>query len=97
MNINIFGEHIEVTPSIKEYIKKKFLHLHIPDKLTTAEFRIGATKTEQYIHFHSKTPGEELIIKANDKNLYHAIDNLMKKIHIAFVREKDKKHHHLQS
>lgn len=62
MKINIFGEHMTVTDSIENYIKEKFSHLHAPEKLTNAEFRIGSTKTDKYVHFHAHIPGESLII-----------------------------------
>lgn len=90
MNINIFGEHMTVTDSIQSYINEKFSHLHTPEKLTNVEFRIGTTKTDQYVHFHANVPGESIVIKTSDKNLYHAIDSLMNKIHLAFTKEKGK-------
>ena len=90
MKVTVFGEHLEVTDAIENYIINKFSHLHRPDKLTKAEFKIGSNKNDKYVHFHANIPGEELFIQSTDKNLYHAIDSLMKKIHIAFVKEKDK-------
>lgn len=97
MKINIFGEHITITQAIEDYIKEKFSHLHIPEKLTQVDFRIGSTKTDKYIHFNAHVPGDVLVIKTSDKNLYHAIDNLMNKIHLAFVKEKGKHNQHLLS
>lgn len=90
MQINIFGEHFEVSNAIEAYINKKFLHLHSPEKITHIEFRIGSTKKDKYVHFHANIPGESLIIKSTDKNLYHAIDNIMNKIQLCFIKEKGK-------
>lgn len=97
MKINIFGEHMTVTDSIENYIKEKFSHLHTPEKLTNVEFRIGSTKTDKYVHFNAHVPGETLVIKTNDKNLYHAIDIIMNKIHLAFTKEKGKHHQRLSA
>lgn len=90
MNIKIFGEHLKVTEAIETYINEKFSHLSTPEKLTHVEFRIGSTKTEKYVHFIANIPGDSLIIKTHDKNLYHAIDNMMNKIHLSFIKEKGK-------
>lgn len=90
MKINIFGEHMTVTEAIENYIKEKFSHLHHPEKLTNVDFRIGSTKTYNYVHFHAHVPNESLVIKTNDKNLYNAIDTIMNKIHLAFTKEKGK-------
>jgi putative sigma-54 modulation protein len=96
MEIKVFGEHLEVTDSIKEYIKKKFEHLHKPDKLMRVEFRIGSTKANQYIHFHAFFPNsDDKFIKSEDKDLYHAIDDIMNKIGRSFTKEKQIKHTHL--
>lgn len=97
MKINIFGEHLSVTDAIENYIKEKFSHLHTPEKTTHIEFRIGSTKTEKYVHFLANIPGESLVIKSHDKNLYHAIDQIMNKIHLSFVKEKGKHNQRLIS
>lgn len=97
MKINIFGEHLAVSNAIETYINEKFSHLHAPQKITHIEFRIGSTKKDKYVHFHANIPGEALIIKTNDKNLYHAIDNIMNKIHLSFTKEKGKHHQKLSA
>lgn len=97
MKITIFGEHMTVTNAIENYINEKFSHLHTPEKITHAEFRLGSTKNDKYVHFHANIPGETLIIKSKDENLYHAIDLTMKKIHLAFIKEKGKHHQRLSA
>lgn len=97
MKINIFGEHLIVTESIESYIKEKFSHLHAPEKITHIEFRIGSTKTEKYVNFLANIPGDSLVIKSHNKNLYHAIDNIMNKIHLSFIKEKGKHNQKLMS
>ena len=90
MKINVFGENITVTSAIEDYINDKFSHLYKPEKLTQADFRIGSTKTDKYVHFYAHTPKEDLVIKTSDKDLYHAFDSIMHKIHLAFTKEKQK-------
>ena len=97
MKINIFGEHMAVTEAIESYINNKFSHLHTPEKLTHVEFRIGSTKTDKYVHFNAHIPGESLVIKTNDKDLYRAIDKTMNKLHLAFIKEKGKHHQRLSA
>ncbi len=94
MDLKIIGEHIEITPSIKEYIEKKFFHLPLPEKMNHAEFRLGKNnKHEQHVKFSANYNHKNLTVDVSDENAYKAIDQLMKKLHIHLTKDKDQNHH----
>lgn len=95
MEIKIIGEHLSVTEAISEYIKEKFQHLSWPYKMNYVEFRLGTMKESQYVHFHARCLKEEIVLKANNRNLYQAIDQIMTKIQRSFVKNKEKTGVHL--
>ena len=93
MDIKVIGDHIEITPAIDEYVKKKFLTLTIPDKISQVEFRIGnENKLEQYVQFNAHIQHQNINIKVKNDNAYKCIDSLMTKIHRHFVKIKEKSH-----
>ena len=97
MEIKIFGEHLPVTESIGQYIKNKISHISIPEKILHLEFRIGKEKNNQYVKFYTVCPNQGVInLKADNTNLYLAIDTLMEKIQRNFVKNKELHNIHLQ-
>jgi putative sigma-54 modulation protein len=96
MNIQIIGEHLEITDAMHNYVKEKFHSLAIPEKLQNVEFRFGTEKTEHIVQFKAHVANKDLHLKANASNAYTAIDLLMKKLHRSFTEIKDKKHIHVR-
>lgn len=90
MNINIYGNKIEVTPAISAYIKDKFNNVHKPEKLLQVDFKIGVEKNNQYVHFDAQVLREHIHLEAKNENLYAAIDELMDKIKLGFKKMKEK-------
>lgn len=95
MNVNIYGNKIEVTPAISAYIKEKFNNVHKPEKLLQVDFKIGVEKTKQYIQFDAQVLKEHIHIESKHENLYAAIDELMDKIKLGFKKMKEKHNAHL--
>ncbi len=93
MDLKIIGEHLEITPAIKEYIETKFHHLPIPEKMIQVEFRLGKQGLQQHVKFSSNFNHKNLTIDVTADNAYKAIDQLMKKLHISLTKEKDHEHH----
>ncbi len=96
MNINIYGNKVEVTQAISDYIKEKFNNVHKPEKILSVDFKIGVEKDGQYVRFNTQHNKENIHIEAKNENLYAAIDELMDKIRVKFkkVKEKPVAHRH---
>lgn len=96
MDIKIHGNHLNVTLATENYIKEKFSHIPIPEKLNQVEFKLGVEKEIQYVHFDAHVLNEDIHIEAKDENLYTAIDLLTNKIKQSFIKIKEKKSIHLK-
>lgn len=80
MEIKIIGEHLEITPSMDDYIKNKFVSLHTPDKLIVAEFRVGQEKNTFKVNFTSNFNHKSHFLESKGKTFYEASDLLIEKI-----------------
>ncbi len=95
MDLKIIGEHIEVSEPIRDYIIEKFKHLPIPDKMHHAEFRIGKDGNHiQHVKFSANFNHKNLTIDVKADNVYHAVDQLMKKLHTNLTKDKEKDKSH---
>lgn len=93
MDVKIIGEHVEITESINEYIKNKFSHLPIPDKMNVAEFRIGKEgHLKHHIKFSANFNHKHVNLEVIEENAYIGIDKLMKKLHTMLTKNKDSNH-----
>lgn len=93
MDLKIIGEHIEVSEPIKNYITQKFNHLPKPEKMHHAEFRIGKDGSHlQHVKFSANFNHKNLTVDVKADNVYHAVDQLMKKLHVNLTKEKDSQH-----
>lgn len=80
MDIKIIGEHIEITPTMKDYINNKFTSLHTPDKLIAAEFRVAHEKNTFKVNFTSNFNHKSHFVESKGQTFYEASDLLIEKI-----------------
>jgi putative sigma-54 modulation protein len=96
MNINITGNHIEITPAIKEMTLKKFerIQAHF-DHITSAHIIFTANKLAYTVETTLHVPGESMCAKAEAKDMYKALDDMLERLdrQIKKHKEKQKDHH----
>ena len=81
MNIQITGRHVEVTDSIKSYVNEKVGKVgHYFDNITSTKVILDVEKDQQVAEAIVTVPGSEFVAKAEDKDLYAAIDMLEDKL-----------------
>jgi putative sigma-54 modulation protein len=104
MNLNISGQHVEVTPAIKEYVHTKFARIlrHF-EHISAAHVYLAVDKTRdkassQKAEINVHVSGRDLFAEASSHDLYAAIDVVADKLDRQVVRHKDKiqNHHHAQ-
>lgn len=103
MNLTISGQHLEVTPALREYVQTKLERItrHFDqvvditvrlciEKLSAKELRQRAEVT-----LHVK--GKEIFVEQSSEDLYAAIDQLMDKLdrQVGRYKEKVQDHHHI--
>jgi putative sigma-54 modulation protein len=95
MNLSITGHHLDVTPSIREYIHTKMTRVlrhfdHVID--TQVILSIEPLKHRAEITLH--VPGKDIHCEAIDENLYAAIDLLIDKIDRKVIQHKNRAQNH---
>jgi len=100
MNIIITGHHIKITPAIENYITSKFhkIESHF-SQLINVKFTLSVEKNMHVAESTLHLPQQDIHAQANDSDMYHAIEMLIKKLDIQVIKYKEKHtdHHKLES
>ena len=95
MNISIIGHHLEVTPSIREYVHTKMArvarHFH---QLIDIQVMISVEPLKHHAEVTLHVPGKDIHCESSEENLYSAIDIVVDKIDRKVIQHKDRTHHH---
>ncbi|QHS10053.1 ribosome-associated translation inhibitor RaiA [Sinimarinibacterium sp. NLF-5-8] len=95
MNLNISGQHVEVTPALREYVITKLKKLERRfDHLIRAEVVLSVEKQRQTAECTIRASGMNLHAEATDTDLYAAIDMLSDKLELQTRRYKEKLRDH---
>ncbi|QND84055.1 ribosome hibernation-promoting factor, HPF/YfiA family [Chromobacterium vaccinii] len=91
MNLKVTGLHLEVTPSLREYIENKLERItrhvdHVIDISVTLSVDKLVQKAEVNVHLS----GKDIHIEASEADLYAAIDVLMDKLDRQVLKYKEK-------
>ena len=102
MNLTITGHHLEVTPSLREYVLTKLGKVtrhfdqvvDINVRLSVENLREKERRQKAAVTVHMK--GRDLSIEQANEDLYAAIDQLADKLDRQVMRHKDRvqDHHH---
>jgi putative sigma-54 modulation protein len=102
MNLTISGHHLDVTPSLREYVLSKLDRVtrhfdqvvDISVLLSVEKLREKERRQKAEVTLHVK--GREIFIENCHRDLYAAIDQLMDKLDRQVCRHKDRvqDHHH---
>jgi putative sigma-54 modulation protein len=103
MNLTISGHHLEVTPSLREYVLTKIERItrhfeqvvDISVLLSVQKNKEKQRRQKAEVTLHVK--GRDIFVEQCDEDLYAAIDQLMDKLDRQVCRHKDKvqNHHHV--
>ena len=96
MQINITGHHVDVTDSMRDYVKEKFdkLERHF-DHVTNVHVILEVEKLRQKAEAKMNLSGTEVFAEAVEEDMYAAIDALSDKLDRQILKYKEKlKDHH---
>lgn len=95
MNLSISGHHIEVTPSLRDYLSAKLERVtrHF-DKVIDVKAFLSVDKLIQKAEVTLRVPGKEIFAEASDADLYAAIDALADKLDRQVLKYKEKQSDH---
>lgn len=91
MQVNISGQHLEVTDTLRDYINEKLERLarHF-DKITNVQVIMQVEKLQQKIEATLHVAGGEVVANAEHTDMYAAIDLLVDKLDRQLIKHKEK-------
>ena len=93
MNLQLTGHHVEITPSIREYVTSKLERIsrHF-DQVIDVNVIMSVQKLDQMIEATVHLSGKDIHVACHDADMYAAIDNLVDKLDRQVIRHKEKFH-----
>lgn len=91
MNLSISGHHLDVTPSLREYVTQKLdrIRRHF-DKVIDVKVFLSVDKLVQKAEVNIHVPGKEIHVESTAEDMYAAIDALADKLDRQVLKYKEK-------
>ncbi len=91
MQLNISGHHVDLTPALKDYVHEKFQRLerHF-DHISNCQVTLEVEKVRQMAEATMHVIGGEIHAKAENTDMYAAIDALVDKLDRQILKHKEK-------
>jgi len=91
MQLNISGHHVELTPALKDYVNEKLskLERHF-DHISNCQVTLGVEKVRHMAEATLHIIGGEVHAKAEEDDMYAAIDSLVDKLDRQILKHKEK-------
>jgi len=95
MNLNLTGNHLAITPAIRDYIELKLGRVtrHF-DHVIDVNVVLSVDKLRQKIEVNLHTRGKDIHVEAIDPDMYAAIDAIADKLDRQVLRYKEKREVH---
>ncbi|HEX4944591.1 MAG TPA: ribosome-associated translation inhibitor RaiA [Usitatibacteraceae bacterium] len=91
MNLQLTGHHVEITPSIREYVVSKLerINRHF-EQVIDVNVILSVQKLDQMIEATVHLSGKDIHVECHDADMYAAIDGLVDKLDRQIIRHKEK-------
>ena len=91
MQVTITGHHLDLTDSLREYVKSKMerLERHF-DQVTNINVILSVEKLRQKAEATVPVNGSNIFANAEDQDMYTAIDSLVDKLDRQIIKRKEK-------
>ncbi|HVC50292.1 MAG TPA: ribosome-associated translation inhibitor RaiA [Burkholderiales bacterium] len=95
MNLTLTGHHLDITPSLRDYVTTKLNRLsrHF-DQVIGINVVLSVEKLIQRAEATVHISGNDLFVQTQDSDMYAAIDSLASKLDRKIVRHKEKVNEH---
>jgi putative sigma-54 modulation protein len=97
MNLHMTGHHLEITPSMRDYVSSKMTRINRHfDHVIDVNMILSVEKLRQKIEANVHLSGKDIYVESEDADMYAAIDLLVDKLDRQIVKHKEKiKNKHL--
>jgi putative sigma-54 modulation protein len=95
MNVTVTGQHMEVTPAIRQYVVEKLERIsrHF-DEVIDVSVVMNVEKLRQRIEANIHLQGKDLFAESTQEDMYAAIDDLVDILDRQVIRHKEKRGEH---
>ena len=91
MNLQLTGNHLDITPAIRSYVTTKLERItrHF-DHVIDVNVVLSVNKLEQKIECNVHVPKKDIFCECKEQNMYAAIDVLVDKLDRQIIKHKEK-------
>jgi len=91
MNLQLTGHHVEITPSIREYVigKLERINRHF-ENVIEVNVTMTVEKLVHKVEANVHLSGKDIHVTCEDSDIYAAIDALVDKLDRQIIRHKEK-------
>jgi putative sigma-54 modulation protein len=95
MNVTVTGQHMEVTPAIRQYVVDKFERIsrHF-DHVIDVAVVLNVEKLRKHVEANVHVQGKDLFAETTHEDMYAAIDALVDILDRQVIRHKEKRNEH---
>jgi len=91
MNLHLTGHHLEITPSIREYVSGKLERItHHFDHVSDVNVILTVEKLRHKVEAGVHLLGKDIFCESADNDMYAAIDSLIDKLDRTIIKHKEK-------
>jgi len=91
MNLHLTGQHLQITPAIRDYIDSKLDRIgHHLDRAIDVNIILSVEKLQQKVEATVRIPGKDVFCESTDADMYAAIDSLIDKLERAIRKHREK-------
>ena len=91
MNLNMTGHHLEITPSIRDYVSAKMIRINRHfDHVIDVNMILTVEKLRQKIEANVHLSGKDIFVESESPDMYAAIDLLVDKLDRQIIKHKEK-------
>jgi putative sigma-54 modulation protein len=91
MNLHMTGHHLEITPSMRDYVSSKMTRINRHfDHVIDVNMILTVEKLRQRIEANVHLSGKDIFVESADTDMYAAIDLLVDKLDRQIVKHKEK-------
>ena len=91
MNLQLTGHHVDITPSIRDYVLSKLerINRHF-EQVIDVSVTLTVQKLDQKVEASVHLSGKDIHVACHDADMYAAIDGLADKLDRQIIKHKEK-------
>ena len=91
MNLNLTGNHVKITPAMRNYVSTKIVKIsnHF-DNIIDINVTLSVDKLSQKAEANVHVRGKDIFVETNSANMYASIDSLVEKLDRKILKNKEK-------